>query len=132
LIDTAAFCPCALLWAATGSPTIDPGLQGILVCLIIYKTVQFINGHLLQIAVASDTDPLYADSQHRNIMLAEGKVSFRTCLRSAHLPGTHILRLAHSSYPSLSAGGEPQTFVQAFDHWLLCEILAAIGGHSML
>jgi len=71
LIDTAAFRPYALLWAATGSPTIDPELQGISICLIIYKTVQFINEHLLQIAVTSDTDPFYADSQHRNIMLAE-------------------------------------------------------------
>ena len=63
-------------------------------------------------------------------MLAEGKISFRTCTRSVKLPGSHILRLARRAY-SLSSE-EPKTFAQAFDHWFLCEILAGIGGHSML
>ena len=65
-------------------------------------------------------------------MLAAGKISFRTCPRSVHLPGSYILGLAQASYPALSVSGEPRTFAEAFDHWFLCEILAAIGGHSML
>lgn len=69
---------------------------------------------------------------NRHAMIAAGKVSFRTCLRAAYLPGSYILELAQAVYPSLSASGEPRTFTEAFEHWLLCEILAAIGGHSML
>ncbi len=65
-------------------------------------------------------------------MIAAGKVSFRTCMRSARLPGSYVLRLAQGSYPSSSDSGEPHTFTDAFDHWFLCEILTAIGGHSML
>lgn len=67
-------------------------------------------------------------------MLAAGKISFRTCMKSApsRLPGSYILGLAHAPYPSLSASGEPHTFSEAFNHWFLCKILAAIGGHSML
>lgn len=62
-------------------------------------------------------------------MVAAGKISFRTCMKSAHLPGSYLLGLAQSPYPSLS---EPHNFSEAFDHWFLCEILTAIGGHSML
>ena len=32
MVDTAAFRSRVFLWAATGSPTIDPGLQGVSVC----------------------------------------------------------------------------------------------------
>jgi hypothetical protein len=88
--------------------------------------------YYLQIAIASDTDPQYSDIRNRQIMLAEGKVSFRTCARSARLPGSHILQLAQASYPAVCESGEPRSFTDAFDHWFLCEILAAIGGHSML
>ena len=88
--------------------------------------------NILQIAIASDTDPQYSDSQNRQAMLGAGKFSFRTCLKSARLPGSYILGLAHAPYPSLSASGKPQSFSEAFNHWFLCEILAAIGGHSML
>jgi hypothetical protein len=65
-------------------------------------------------------------------MITEGKISFHTCARSAHLPGPYILELARKSYPAVSASGEPRTFAEAFEHWFLCEILTAIGGHTML
>jgi hypothetical protein len=65
-------------------------------------------------------------------MLAAGKISFRTCSRTVRLPGSYILELAQASYPVLSVSGGPRTFTEAFDHWFLCEILAALGGHSML
>ena len=90
------------------------------------------NKQFLQITIASDTDSQYSDSQNRQAMLAAGKISFRTCLKSARLPGSYILGLAHASYPSLSPTGEPHSFNEAFNHWFLCEILTAIGGHSML
>ena len=80
--------------------------------------------------MVADADPTYSDPQYRTIMLAAGKISFRTCPRTVKMPGSYILKLARYAYPSSS--GEPQTFAQAFDHWFLCEILSGIGGHSML
>jgi hypothetical protein len=65
-------------------------------------------------------------------MLAAGKISFRTCSRAVRLPGSYILKLVQALYPAGSTSGEPCDFTEAFDHWFLCEILTAIGGHSML
>jgi len=65
------------------------------------------------------------------MMAAQGKISFRTCLQAARLPASHILSLATSVYPPTSSFA-PQNFQQAFDHWLLCELLNGIGGISML
>ncbi len=62
-------------------------------------------------------------------MAAEGKISFRTCLKSARLPASYVLSLA----TEISASSQgPQRFQQAFDDWMLCELLNAIGGISML
>ena len=129
-VDAKAFCSQMFLWAATGSPTVNPDLENILVCS--FFELQKNTKQFLQITVASDTDPQYSDSQNRQAMLSAGKISFRTCMKSARLPGPYILGLAHASYPSLSASGEPHTFSEAFNHWFLCEILTAVGGHSML
>ena len=111
-------------------------LQLIPILKISWYALRFLNcrntKQFLQITVASDIDPQYSDSQNRQAMLAAGKISFRTCMKLARLPGSYILGLTHASYPSLSALGEPRTFSEAFGHWFLCEILAAIGGHSML
>ncbi len=62
-------------------------------------------------------------------MVSQGKISFRTCMREARLPGSYILKLARAVYPSST---EPHTFQEAFEHWFLCEIITAIGGHTML
>jgi hypothetical protein len=78
--------------------------------------------------VSADTDPMYAsDAQTHQIMSTVSKISFCTCLRSVYLPGSYIMGLAQAPYPTVSASGEPQTFTTAFNHWFLCEILAAIG-----
>jgi len=65
-------------------------------------------------------------------MLGAGKISFRTCAKAVRLPGSYILQLAQASHPAVSTSGEPRSFIEAFDHWFLCEILTALGGHSML
>ncbi len=82
--------------------------------------------------ISSDTDPQYADAQYRQAMLTAGKISFHTCSRAVHLPGSYILRLVQALYPAGSTSGKPHSFTEAFNHWFLCEILTAIGGHSML
>ena len=62
----------------------------------------------------------------------QGRISFRTCSRTARFPSKYITTvLAQASYPPVP-GGEPASFDDAFDHWLLCELLNAIGGHSIL
>lgn len=40
------------------------------------------------------------------------------------------LTLTLAAYPA--AGGEPKSFRDAVDHWLLIECLSAIGSHSMI
>jgi hypothetical protein len=89
---------------------------------------------LLQIGAVSDNDQLYADHNVRGLMLANGKISFRTCMSHVRLPASYIIALINSTYPSntlLSSGG-PSTFREAFNFWFLTEILSAIGGHNML
>ena len=43
---------------------------------------------------------------------------------------SYVLTLTSAAYPG--PGGEPKTFRDAVDHWLLCKILSAIGSHSMM
>jgi hypothetical protein len=48
------------------------------------------------------------------------------------LPASHIITLTKRVYPSDPNSGGPMTFREAFNFWLLTEILLAIGGHNML
>jgi len=64
-------------------------------------------------------------------MAANGKISFRTCFAAVRLPAAYITQLARDTYPSVQPSG-PQSFKEAFDFWFLCEVLNAIGGHTML
>lgn len=61
-------------------------------------------------------------------MLAHGKVCFRTCYQRASLPASYILKLAEQHYPT----PEFKNFQDAFDQWFLCEVLNAIGNHTIL
>ena len=88
--------------------------------------------HIIQIIISEENDLYYAEnSDQARIMMGQGKISFRTCSHTARLPATYITELARASYPPVP-GGEPASFDDAFDHWLLCEMLNAIGGHSIL
>lgn len=62
-------------------------------------------------------------------MIANGKISYRTCFNVARLPASYIARLHQTAF---SADQEPRSFERAFDHWLLVECLAAIGGLTMM
>lgn len=62
-------------------------------------------------------------------MASEGKISYATCFQSACIPISYALKLAEASYPDPS--GEPKSFVEAVHHWLVCEILNAVGAHTI-
>lgn len=61
-------------------------------------------------------------------MMQQGKVSFRTCFRTALIPYKHLISLATAVYPS----EQGMSFDIAFHHWFLIECLSAVGGHSIL
>jgi hypothetical protein len=62
-------------------------------------------------------------------MVAEGKICFKTCYAQARIPASHLVSMAQALY-SPNAG--PQTLHDAIHHWLLVEILTAIGNHSIV
>jgi hypothetical protein len=70
----------------------------------------------------------YGTSRIRPAMLREGKVCFRTCFQRVLIPASYVIMLATKAY---STTNEPRSFREAFDHWLLCEILNAIGNHTI-
>ncbi|KAF8955020.1 hypothetical protein BDZ97DRAFT_1675363, partial [Flammula alnicola] len=111
---TPAFRSRMFAWAATGSPFIDPGAETI--------TVKIVN----------EAERNYAGCPAATkALMAQGVISFKTCSRVVQLPGPHIVRLAEQQFQP-QHGAEFIDFVQAFDHWLLCQILAAIGVHTMI
>lgn len=62
-------------------------------------------------------------------MLRNGKIAIATCSKTIKLPISHILGLARTVYTNSS---EPHSFRDAFDHWLLTELLASIGSYNRL
>jgi len=61
-------------------------------------------------------------------MLREGRISFQTCFSKVLIPATHIINIAAESS---SSGADQTSFFHAVDHWLLCEVLNAIGSHTV-
>jgi len=129
-LDDQSFRSRIFLWAATGCPTIDPTSSNLItVCFFVWNCQHC--SQYIQITVSRDDDPLYADARNRDVMLAEGKICFRTCLKAVRIPASYIVKLASLSYPP-SSPNKPQDFITALYHWLFIETLAAIGGHSLL
>ncbi|KAF8883865.1 hypothetical protein BD779DRAFT_1472363 [Infundibulicybe gibba] len=108
-VDEVYFRARMFCWAATGSP------------LAMFGRI-----HKLSVAFCGDDDDRYALPATRQVMLREGKISFKTCFRQARIPLSYIVHLARVSSPAHS----PNQFRTAVDHWLLCETLNAIGSHS--
>ena len=52
-------------------------------------------------------------------------------MRIAKIPVSFVQALAMATYPSLN-DPEILTFYHAFDHWLLIQLLNAIGGHTII
>ncbi|KAK6987955.1 hypothetical protein R3P38DRAFT_2574134, partial [Favolaschia claudopus] len=118
-IDTAAFRSLSLCWAVTGSPHLESGDQQ----------------HIELTWVGSGDAGYEAVPSRRAALMALGKISFRTCFRTARIPVSYLNHLASQSYPAKDKDGnetEPFTLQQAIDHWLLVEILGGIGDHSMV
>lgn len=65
----------------------------------------------------------------RTALLSSGKICFRTCFRRAYIPASYVLKLAEHDYENDALAG---SFKVALEHWLLVEILSAIGQHSIL
>ncbi|KDQ49089.1 hypothetical protein JAAARDRAFT_143923 [Jaapia argillacea MUCL 33604] len=109
-VDTPGFRARMFCWASTGIPTIQ------------------LDNPLITVWFVSDQDPSYAADTIRAPMIAHGKICFKTCSKQARIPATHITRLAQVQYDGST---EPKRFRDAFDHWLLTEILTAIGAYSI-
>ncbi|KAF8164427.1 hypothetical protein BJ912DRAFT_863835, partial [Pholiota molesta] len=110
-IDDAGFRSRVFYWAATGSPSIE------------------INGSGISISLCGALDADYAPASQRDVMMNEGKICFKTCFSQVKVPVPYIEMLARGIY---THDIEPTSFQAAFDHWLLCEFLNAIGTHSIL
>jgi hypothetical protein len=139
-IDTPEFRSRVFTWAATGSPTISTDDTKKIAVSTTYFTYSlsfeyiFTNRFLVQIGAVADDDQLYADHNVREMMLSNGKISFRTCMSYVRLPASYIIALTNRAYSSTSnsESAGPSSFREAFNFWFLTEILSAIGGHNML
>ena len=82
--------------------------------------------------LCSDEDREYAACpSERQALIKEGTICFKTCMRLAKIPISYLRSLAAATYPS-SNDVELLTFYHAFDHWLLIQLLNAIGGHTII
>ena len=86
----------------------------------------------IQIIISEENDLYYAESSDQaRIMMSQGRISFCTCFCTARLHAKYITGLTQASYTPIP-GEESALFDNAFDHWLLCKLLNAISGHSIL
>lgn len=63
-------------------------------------------------------------------MMAQGTWAFTTCGKQVYVPAPFLVQLASAQYPG--PNGEPKDFHAAFDSWVQCQTLVAIGQHSIL
>ena len=86
--------------------------------------------NIVQVVLVDDNGLAYGlDPEVWSVMIAEGTISFKTCLWKARIP---IFYLMHLCNLDSSPNREACTFQEAVDHWLLCECLGAVGSHSIL
>ncbi|KAJ6457393.1 hypothetical protein C8R45DRAFT_1110642 [Mycena sanguinolenta] len=107
-VDSPAFRSRALCWAATGSPH-----------------VEFDEAKQVLVHFVDDQDPVYHSDPAARAAL----------MKIARIPVLHLIDLCSRSYPTLDLAGnpvEPHTLRQAIDNWLLIEILAGVGNHTIL
>ncbi|KAF7339232.1 hypothetical protein MVEN_02001000 [Mycena venus] len=111
-IDTPGFRSQALVWAATGSPFINPT-----------------QGRIFFGPVATDDSQYDAIPANRERLAANGTFLFRTCVRTVMYPVDYVLHLAQARY---SPESEPADFQEAFDFWMLRQCLLGIGRHNLI
>ncbi|KAK7439976.1 hypothetical protein VKT23_017229 [Stygiomarasmius scandens] len=117
-IEKVFYRPQMFIWASTGSPEIRPDLidGNVRVLLVDENDDHYIDGN--------SSDPVQI--RLRQIYLEEGKISFRTCSMVVRVPGMYIKNLIDQCH------ADNVSVLPRLHHWLLCEVLNAIGKHSML
>lgn len=76
-----------------------------------------------------EDDPGYPMHRLGSVMASEGKILYASCFQTVWIPISYVLKLVEARYPDPS--GEPRTFIEAVHHWLLCEVLNAVGSHTI-
>lgn len=84
----------------------------------------------IKITFIDDGDPAYGTRGSREAMIREGKINFKTCYSKVLIPASYFVRLAFAQRSACNVSG-PTNFCDAVDSWLLCEVLNAIGNHTM-
>ena len=88
--------------------------------------------HCWQVSIVDESDGLYSGNRETNrALMSQGVISFKTCSRNVQVPAPYIVYLAGQQYPP-GQGTEPRDFTQAFENWVLCQILTATGSHTTL
>ena len=108
-----------LCWAATGSPHVE------------FEDHQ----QLITYFVGPDDTGYDEDPTSRAVFMQKGVICFHTCFRVARIPIVHLVELCAQTYPAHNDEGhatEPFSLQQAIDNWLMLQILAGIGRHSIL
>jgi hypothetical protein len=116
-------------WATTGS--CDRALDASPIMVSSFRST-FISVFVslifcFQVRFVDDDDTFYGSSDIRAAMIAEGRISFKTCFCKALIPASYVIRLAKRSREA----GDLSVFRRAIHHWLLCETLNAIGNHTV-
>lgn len=129
-INKPSFRPRMFCWAMSGSSEKASDANRIEVSKMqnIDIPVVLTNLFPFQLKFVEDDDPNYGKPENKTAMAAEGKIDIKTCISKGLAPASYLIRLAGQQYTA--SGPELRSFFDAFDHWLLCEILNAIGNHT--
>ncbi|KAJ3859235.1 hypothetical protein EV359DRAFT_68337 [Lentinula novae-zelandiae] len=88
-------------------------------------------GDPLKIQLVEDDDPFYLPScighKLQNAYLSLGTCAFKTCTRSIKIPASFLIKLIRASYDPHSECKDARTAVH---HWLLVEMLDAVGSYT--
>jgi hypothetical protein len=118
-------------WAASGSCKRESDVPPITVGFICYANKTYhLTWKYFQVKFISDNEASYGDNNNRAGMIHQGKVAFKTCFHLVLIPASYVLHLANQAYPT--TGPNPTCFHDAFNHWILCETLNAIGNHTVV
>ncbi|KAJ3767158.1 hypothetical protein FB446DRAFT_652580 [Lentinula raphanica] len=103
-------------WATTGTPHI------------------ILDGAPIEVTLVDDNDAMYFSTHseraaERALLLSHGTISFKTCTRDMHVPASHLLELLKRSYDGVSG---PRNAKESVFHWLMFEILNAIGNYNVI
>ncbi|KAF9070801.1 hypothetical protein BDP27DRAFT_1220024, partial [Rhodocollybia butyracea] len=114
-IDSPTFRMQILCWSVSGAPRV------------------IAEGEPLRVVLVTDEDSTYMSSSapraRRAEYLAAGICSFKTCSRSLRIPVSYLKKLLRDSYDRDSRFPHAQAAVH---HWLLVQMLEAIGSYTVL